>query len=84
MKRSLVTLSLLALPLTGLVACNDQQSGGGANPDSQVEQPPLPGQTEPRDQGADPDQGPDADSSNPADDTGDNGSEQDADEDTNG
>ena len=76
MKRSLVALSLLGLALTG---CSDQQSGGSSNPDSQVEQPPLPGQTEPREQGADPDQGPDADSSNPADDTGDNGSESDAD-----
>ena len=60
MKRSLVVLSLLALPLSGLAACDSTQSGGSSNPDSQVEQPPLPGQEEEggRSQGPDPATGP--------------------------
>ena len=51
MKTSLVALSLLALALTGCTS-GSEQSGGSSNPDSQVEQPPLPGQTDPREQGA--------------------------------
>ena len=53
MKKTLTTLSLLALVLTGCTS-GTEQSGGDSNPDSQVEQPPLPGQTEPRPQGVDP------------------------------
>ena len=53
MKKTVVTLSMLALALTGCTSGNEQ-SGGSSNPDSQVEQPPLPGQTEPREQGATP------------------------------
>ena len=52
MKKTLVTLSLLALALTGCTS-GTEQSGGNSNPDSQVEQPPLPGQTDPSEQGAD-------------------------------
>lgn len=50
MNKTVVTLSLLALALTGCTS-GTEQSGGNSNPDSQVEQPPLPGATEPRPQG---------------------------------
>ena len=53
MKKTLVTLSLLTLALTGCTS-GTEQSGGDSNPDSQVEQPPLPGQTGPSEQGATP------------------------------
>jgi hypothetical protein len=43
MKRSLVALSVLALALTGCTS-ETSQSGGDSNPDSQVTQPPLPGE----------------------------------------
>ena len=52
MKRTVVTLSLLVLALTGCTS-GTEQSGGDSNPDSQVEQPPLPGETDPSEQGAD-------------------------------
>ena len=52
MKTTVAALSLLALALTGCTS-GTEQSGGSSNPDSQVQQPPLPGQTEPREQGAD-------------------------------
>ena len=52
MKKTVVTLSLLALALTGCTS-GTEQSGGNSNPDSQVEQPPLPGETDPSEQGAD-------------------------------
>ncbi len=76
MKRTVAALALSGTALLGLglTACSSEQSGGNSNPDSQVEQPPLPDQTEPREQGADPSQGPDAGTSDAADDTGDNGS----------
>ena len=47
MKRSLVALSLLALPLTGSLAACTSQSGqsGDSNTDTQVTQPPLPGES---------------------------------------
>ena len=41
-----------ALALTGCTS-GTEQSGGNSNPDSQVEQPPLPGETDPSEQGAD-------------------------------
>ncbi|MCW2665589.1 MAG: hypothetical protein JWN57_551 [Frankiales bacterium] len=42
MKRLLAAVSLAVLALTG---CSSEQSGGASNPDNQVEQPPLPGES---------------------------------------
>jgi hypothetical protein len=48
MKRALVALSLLALPLLGSVsACSDgAATSGDSNTDSQVDQPPEPGESD--------------------------------------
>ncbi len=49
MKRSIVALSLLTLPLTGsLTACSSQTGqSGDSNTDTQVTQPPLPSESGP-------------------------------------
>ena len=42
MKRLLAAVALTLLALTG---CDSSQSGGASNPDNQVDQPPLPGES---------------------------------------